>query len=543
MPELNSKQLIEMAKEQEKIKESLSRHAYSLLKDNTTVADTIEVLTTLNEPTDYPLNNDELEQIVRDTQAEIKTKKDKYKEEKDNTIYTSFLETEEYLIEQIFATRATRATTATDTEFLLYEKKTSVITYSNEITISNYTYRPIINNILTRGVVLLPTGIEEYNTDKELIEEISNFLNTYFQVPSFYEKFLPYLVMFYWVSDKFPFVPYLHFIGLTGTGKTTAQEVVGSICYKPIDASGSITMSPIFRVANDWHGTLLLDEFEPNSEGYSEMMAFLKSGVSNKALLRTEGDRKREVEPYLVKSPKIFTSEQPINNAGLQSRTIVIRMEKNKRKVPLYRLGEFLKEAQVIRNKLLLWRLRNYCKLNLEEIKMGYEELQSFDGRVQQVITPIYHLADEETKAKIIEFAEVQEAETKKERAESLEGFIFQCILDGTFALTAITNEINNAGLTNRKITEKKVAALVRKVFQFSIKRLGHENVNTVITDGQDEKIEELCQYFGYPPQRVASVASVANEDLDSIDALENATRSATQEELDYNVSQTDSND
>ena len=67
--------------------------------------------------------------------------------------------------------------------------------------------------------------------------------------------------MFYWIYEKFPFIPYVHFVGGTGTGKSSATFTLGSLCYKPIDTTGSMTISSIFRLATSWRGTLLIDEF------------------------------------------------------------------------------------------------------------------------------------------------------------------------------------------------------------------------------------------------------------------------------------------
>src|SRR3990167_669438 len=450
------------------------------------------------------------------------------KEKNDNIIYTSFLETEKYILEEVQVTTHTTYTTyTTDIQFLSYTKKSGSTELLHVYQEGEKEFRPIIDKLLDNKVILLPSGIEEYTDNKTLIEDISKFLYTYFEVSPFFEKFLPYLVLFYWVYERFPFVPYIHFVGLTGTGKTTAEEVLGSICYKPIDASGSITMSPIFRTASLWKGTLLLDEFEPDGESYKEMLAFLKSGVSNKAVLRTEGENKREVMAYMIKCPKIFTSENPINNAGLQSRTIMIQMEKNKKRIPLYRLGSFLSDAQKLRNKLLLWRFRNLNNINLNEIEFGYKELENFDRRVQQVITPIYYLSDESTRLEIVKFAKVQEEETQKERLESLDGQVFQIIVDNyptQSTLKQITEVINRERNKSRLITERKIGSIVRKILGFEIQRLGDENVSTIILDNKEDRLKELCLYFGIPVERVVSVVSVGDNNSEPKEAKNDTT-------------------
>jgi hypothetical protein len=466
------------------------------------------------------------------------------KSDGDEVNNVSYYENDSYIIEQIkLATSATDATHAADTAFTIYNKETGETDTINEYIDPDRPgeiFKPIQDDLLRTGTVSLPSGVEEYGTTEELVKEIQSFLFKYFELPGFFEKFMPYLVLFYWVYEKFPFVPYLHFVGRTSTGKSTAMEVIGSICYKPIDASGAITMASIFRVASTWRGTLLLDEFTSGGENYHEMISFLKSGVSNKAVLRVEGEKEKSVRAYIIKSPKMFTSEDPITDAGLQSRTMVIRMQKNKRRVPLYRLKEYEEQAISLRNKLLLYRFRNLNKINLTEIKFGFEALAHLDRRVQQVVTPIYYLSNDETKGEILKFAREQQDETLRERREALPGQIFQLIMDnypGETALKYITAEVNKEKGGDREYTEKRIASVIRKVLGLGIHRSGHENVRVVeVTD--NDKLEELSEYYGTVlgdsdnktldgVEQVAQVAQVATE------ATEDADTTANQSQMD----------
>jgi len=490
------------------------------------------------------------EDIEKEVLKEIRSEKRKKKNE--NEIYTSFFETDSFILEQIQhpiinnnAGDAVVADGAEENQFLFYSKTTGSVDYLTQFEWHGKTIYPITGSLLDAGVVLLPSGIEEYGDTSTLVAEIHDFLYENFEVPMFYEKFLPYLALFSWVYDRFPFVPYVHFIGLTGTGKTTAAEAFMNVCYKPIDAAGAITMSPIFRTAKDWRGTLFLDEFEPEGDGYKEMISFLKSGVGNRAVLRTEGEKNREVIAYLIKSMKIFTSERPINNAGLRSRMFVIQMEKNTRKIPLIKLKRFTNTAMKLRNKLLLWRLRNLDKIDLSELEYGYPELQTFDRRVQQVLTPVYYLSDEKARKTIVEFASVQEEETKRERLESIEGEIFQAIYDyysekrqlqATIdpPLTAISEKIN-ADRTRRPTTEKRIANIVRQVLQFDVEQQAtHEKARVVLISEKMNRFTDLQTYFGYGDIcDENSSASPAKTEVACIDAINGAGGSAGDTQID----------
>ena len=435
------------------------------------------------------------------------------KSEKEKIIETSFFENENYILEQIDpATDATLATILQKVrtpKFIKYSKLDKKIEEIEEVREGGYSIRPITNKIVDKKTILLPSGVEEYETTDKLIKEIKDYFYSYFEVPNLFNYFLPYYVLFTWIYDKFPFVPYLHFVGLTSTGKSTAAEVVGSVCYKAIDAGGSVTIAAIFRAADQWRGTLMLDEFDLanfGEEGYGALSSFLKTGVADKTILRVEGDTKRELTPYSVKSPKIFTSEMPISGAGLQSRVILIKMEENKRKIPLFRLPKYQVKGQSLRNKLLLWRLHNLNKIDLSEIEFGFEELQPFNRRVQQVLTPIYYLSNDDGKKEILKFAKVQQEETVRERRESLEGMVFEVISDlwNLIQIQPTLGEIFTKVAEKRSkmgyksiLTERKLANIIRKVLNFDIDRVGHENISTVLIEKDLDRMATLTKYYG----------------------------------------------
>lgn len=432
----------------------------------------------------------------------------------DKPIETSYIETKDYILEQIQV--ATDATDATRTQgmYIKYNKAKNTTELVEHEFIENKEYRPIIDDLLDKKAIILPTDVEEYGETSDLVKEIEEFFYASFEVPKFYEKFLPYLCLFYWVYDKFPFIPYIHFVGRTSTGKTTAMEVFGSICYKPIDASGAITLSPIFRTSNMWRGTLLLDEFETSGDGYKELIAFLKSGTGDRKVLRTEGEGTKSVKAHIAKSPKVFTSERPVTDAGLQSRTITVMMNESTRRIPLYRLKGFTEQAEKLRNKLLLWRLRNLNKIDLKDIEYGFPELEGFDRRVQQVVTPIYYLADKAAREDILKFAKEHQTETLRERREALDGIIFEAIVEQHEAGEDVTISKIIEKINDDKVTPKRVANTIRKILGFEIDREGHENIRIVNLKGQEDKIKHLCLYYGIHilGVQVAQVAQVAND-------------------------------
>lgn len=437
---------------------------------------------------------------------------DQLQEKEETPIDISYYEDDKYILEQISSSPRSTRSPCSGSElrpsFIKYSKLNNTWEEVDEFQSENSegrTYKPIVDEVYTKGGVTLPSGIAEYKDTNEIIQDIKDYIREGAELPTLYENLFPYLVLFYWVYDQFPFIPYIQFVGGTGTGKTTAMEVLGSICYKAIDTTGSMTISSIFRMATSWRGTLLIDEFDSVGEHSHEMVSFLKSGVSDRLVYRTEGDIKKfALKAYVVKAPKIFTSEKPIDDAGLQSRTIVIEMEKNKRRIPLYKLPKYHEKALNIRNKLLLWRLRNLNKVNLSDIEYGFPELEVFDRRVQQVITPIYYFSDATSKKEIELMAKQQEEETLRERRESDEGKIFEVIVEMyNMNMTASLGEIATVMNKNRRtiIQERMIGQIVRKILGFDIKRIGtgaDKKSIVVIESVRDiSHINDLATYYG----------------------------------------------
>jgi hypothetical protein len=104
------------------------------------------------------------------------------------------------------------------------------------------------NNRIKNEVVLLPSEPEEYGSEDLLLDEIQSFIHPYVDVSPLFEKIASYYVLFSWVYDSFNELPYLRLRGDPGSGKTRFLLTVGSLCYKPIFASGASTVSPLFRI-------------------------------------------------------------------------------------------------------------------------------------------------------------------------------------------------------------------------------------------------------------------------------------------------------
>ena len=103
-------------------------------------------------------------------------------------------------------------------------------------------YKPT-NNLIRHKVILFPSMPEEYTNEAELLDDIRWYIHRYVDISLEYERIAAAYVLLTWLYDRFNELPYLRVKGDYGTGKTRFLLIVGSICYKPIFASGASTIS------------------------------------------------------------------------------------------------------------------------------------------------------------------------------------------------------------------------------------------------------------------------------------------------------------
>ncbi len=245
---------------------------------------------------------------------------------------------------------------------------------------------PIKGDDVELGAIKLPSGIEEYGESVDLIREAEGHIYRYLDVSAAYLKFAAYYVLLSWVYDRFHTVPYLRALGDTGCGKSRFLDVIGGLCYKPVSASGCVTPAPIYRMLRKWGGTLVLDEMDmKNSDEYNEVVTILNCGFERgRPVIRATKDNPDKIQILPVFGPKVFATRRRFKDAALEARCLTEIMEETSRNdIPPVLGRRFYEEQEALRNKLLLFRFRNYRKIDPE--KVGDVDLQKIEPRLRQV--------------------------------------------------------------------------------------------------------------------------------------------------------------
>lgn len=361
------------------------------------------------------------------------------------------------------------------------------------------------NNLIQNGVILLPSEPEEYGSEASLLADIQDYIHRYIDVSPLYEKIASYYVLLSWIYDGFNELPYLRLRGEPGSGKTRFLQTVGSICYKPIFASGASSVSPMFRILDAVRGTLIIDESDFSmSDEKSEIIKIFNNGnVKGFPVLRSEiSINTKEFNPkaYHVFGPKLIANRGFFEDRALESRCLTEEMGQRKMRedIPINLPDAYKVQALHLRNKLLLFRFRNYGLRGLQ----GEVVDRTIEPRLNQIFTPLISIINDPiAKQEIKELAKVYHEQMISERGMDIEAQLLEIIRD-LIAANSRCSVKDITGLfirlhgqeSERRITPKYIGGIIRG-------RLGLRTRKSqgiyVIQIEEQPKLTRLYERFG----------------------------------------------
>jgi hypothetical protein len=392
----------------------------------------------------------------------------------------------------------------TETYFIRYNFETRRgENYVKEIPINeNLVLVPLNDELITKNVVRLPVGPVPYGSEKALYETVRHFIHRYLGVSEFYERLASYYLMFTWVYDRFNTLPYLRALGDYGTGKSRFLQVIGSLCYRPMFASGATTVSPIFRMIDEYRGTLIVDEADfKNSDADAEIIKIFNVGYQKDfPVIRAEvhADKRYKPVAYAVYGPKLIATRKRFTDSALESRCITEIMDFQARPdIPPILPNSFGDEAQAIRNMLLQWRFDKYRDVQLRPECIN----ESIEPRLNQVMMPLASIIEDQTMLnELRKFAERYNKNIIVERGSQIEAEVLQAIIDlavgGNISpqMKEIADHYNNERDKEDYITPRGVGAIVGNKLRL---RKDKDSSNSYRLRWDGELIAKLCEKYG----------------------------------------------
>lgn len=407
------------------------------------------------------------------------------KKNKDDSIYTSYYLTDDYIIEIVFDYYL-----QPEIQFAIYNRITKEVSYHPQLALADGNYlRPLQLDVIKEGKLLLPSSAHSYISESQLVEEIEAFVSTYLDLPHpFYLKLVSHYILLTWVYDKLTVVPYLRALGDYGSGKTRFAQVVGSLCYKPLFLAGATSDAFIFRMIELFKGTLIINELERvDTDLQSQIVNILNNGYEKGLYIgKVEGDRKRVPKTFDVFSPKIITTRTKFKDLALESRILSVPMRPTKRKdIPTLIDSTFWDSARDIRNKLLMYRFNNLFAIEFENKEV---KLEKVEPRLKQTLLPIFYVIQNKgVEDEFVNYALEFQGQVVADRSFEIESIVGEKLiglLENSEKVTvkAVTDEFNKGLNEKEQITSKRTGKIIRG-FGFNTKRI--QGVYHIIPDEQ----------------------------------------------------------
>lgn len=365
------------------------------------------------------------------------------------------------------------------------------------------------NNLLVNEVVLFPSEPAEYESEERLVAEVRAFIHRYVDLSPVFEEAASYYVLLSWIYDRFNELPYLRLRGDFGTGKTRCLLIIGSLCYKPIFASGASTVSPLFRILDAVRGTLIIDEGDFRaSDERAEIVKILNNGNARGfPVLRSEVTPQREFNPraYAVFGPKLVATRGAFEDRALESRFLTEEMGQAslREDIPISLPDGWKEEALRLRNKLLLFRFRRQTGPAIAE---GLVD-RAIEPRLNQIFVPLLSvIGDPEARSELRELARRYNRELVAERGMDAEAHILEIIRDmiarddqAPLSVKEIASWFaeRHGSDYERKTSPKWIGNLIRR-------RLGlrtHKSHGVFVVGRTEEpKLKRLYEKYGVDP-------------------------------------------
>jgi hypothetical protein len=287
------------------------------------------------------------------------------------------------------------------------------------------------NSLLVHGVVRFPSAYEDYQDENELVAATRSFIHMYADLSEPFEEAATYYVLLTWVYDAFNELPYLRLKGDFGSGKTRCLQTIGSLCYKPMFASGASTVSPLFRIIDAFRGTLIMDESDFRfSDERAEIVKILNNGnAKGFPVLRSEVTPGKDFNPkaFEVFGPKVIGTRRSFDDRALESRCITEEMTglPPRLDIPLSLPESFHTEAEHLRNQLLSYRVRRHASFG----DLLPDRDPQLEARVAQVFAPLLAVAiDPDAKQRLYQLARKTSGNLKTDRATTTEAQLLDII-------------------------------------------------------------------------------------------------------------------
>jgi hypothetical protein len=269
--------------------------------------------------------------------------------------------------------------------------------------------------------------------------------------------------------------------------------------------SCAATPAPIFRILDQYRGTLILDEADfKESSAWTDMIKILNNGYRpGFPVLRADKVNGRwRPRGYQVFGPKLIATRFRFEDEALESRCFTTEMPVLSRSdIPRAFPASFNDEVHDLRSRLLAFRLYNLSRLKCGEFTNDLLE-PGLQPRLQEILMPLKSLAgtDQQLADTLSAFIRSQQESMYSRRRDTQEGLVISAMFklhtaDALLTSDAISHLVNDMD-EDAAFNARKVGWIVKRL-GFAKRRLNHDGRHVVIWD--DELAFRLATQYGIP--------------------------------------------
>lgn len=206
-------------------------------------------------------------------------------------------------------------------------------------------------------VIRFPTGVGVSHTGRELLVEIEDVLDRYFDCDPSDRKLIAHYALYSWVSDLLEVAPCLWVLGPYERERTILLRLMHSICRRPI-LLGDTSVSTLYEINTAFHPTLLFDESLAGKDSKNpNFLRMLRMG-STRCVITLRGSK-----AFDLFGPKIIGSREGPGEAALASLGFSVVARPFSKKVLDLSAHAVESITEQLQPKLLAFRLANYVRL------------------------------------------------------------------------------------------------------------------------------------------------------------------------------------
>jgi len=366
-------------------------------------------------------------------------------------------------------------------------------------------YRPPFSFIeaFEHDLMQTASSVEDYGTTEELWKEASKLISDYCALDNEVNFVSTWLMFYLSVWDAFETSINVIIRGSHGKGKSRLEDMFRCIVPRTLNACVCSSISVLFRVSAGLKPLILFDELtlNPKNPDFDSFVAIWNAGFrAGSGVIRNEGAGalKYKLKFFSLHSPKIAILKGASPEQAFESRCLVVTMPPGDKAawdlysrrrlegVDILELGtEFKERSQILKNKLTMWKFKNWERLKTvtgEFVLPGKASLRLF-----QVLNPMLTVInDKKDNIKLFKYAQRGERMRRGEETPEIVIAIFKLIwkrltgpitdlLELKTLLSELIEQSNALGIDDvYKITPQKLAYMVKHKLYLDTVRTGN---------------------------------------------------------------------